>query len=202
MIETTPIENYIKEPVADNLINLSNHIRRYHDGISALKVNHRDYVIDASCGDGYGSILLAQKAKYVIGLDVNESYLNKAKSLFNVPNLRFHSYEEYNSLPSNLLVDKLFCLETFEHISKDEIGDFIFTILAYIQRGGSMFLTVPIGINQPSKYNKYHLNEPSIDFLYCMFKPFFKEVTFRITDYINSFDHFANECQAAFINKV
>ena len=200
MKETSLITDYICESVPDNLLKISNHIKRYHRGIEELKVNHSDTIIDASCGYGCGSYLLANKAHFVVGLDINQTYLNKAKELFQRDNLIFAGYKDYDRLPFRK-VDKIFCLETFEHIEKTDFGNFFELLLKHLHVGGSMFLTTQLGNNEPGKYNKYHVNEPSLDTLFNLFAPYFSDIKFQINRYKNEFGCFSNECQLTMRDK-
>jgi len=46
-------------------------------------------VLDAACGEGYGSALLALVAKDVVGMDLSEEAIAHARTRYSVPNLRF-----------------------------------------------------------------------------------------------------------------
>src|SRR5438046_2018790 len=46
-------------------------------------------VLDAACGEGYGSFLLAQTAKEVVGIDIAPEAIAHAKSRYVSSNLRY-----------------------------------------------------------------------------------------------------------------
>ena len=200
MKETSLITNYICESIPDNLFKISNHIKRYHKGIEELQVNNSDIIIDASCGYGCGTFLLANKAHTAVGLDINIGYLNKAKELFQQDNLIFASYKDYDRLPF-MKADKIFCLETFEHIEKSDIDHFFMLLLKHLHVRGQLFLTTQLGNDSPNKYNKYHVNEPSLNTLFDLFAPFFSNINFKINRYKNDFGYFSNECQLTLKDK-
>ena len=77
---------------------------------------------------------------------------------------------------------------------KTKASDFVNKLLSYLKIGGNMFITVPLGQNQPSNYNEYHLNEPSIDILYDLFIPYFENITFEIDTFVNSFGFETKYC--------
>ena len=46
-------------------------------------------VLDAACGEGYGSNLLAQNANSVVGVDLSEAAIKHAKTTYQKPQLEF-----------------------------------------------------------------------------------------------------------------
>jgi len=200
--ESLDIAKLLHSPVDGNLARISRHIERYHIALKSLDIDERDFVIDASCGYGYGSYILRQKARKVYGLDINEKYLDSAKENFNVDMLHFSDYKTYENLTRFIeKADKIICIETFEHIEKDKICQFIELLLYFIKRDGSMFITVPLGNNKPCNRNKYHLNEPSIDFLYDLFVDRFKKINFNIFEK-KSFEQLKKECYLTLKHKI
>ena len=55
------------------------HMHRY---LFAANFVSNKTVLDISCGEGYGSYILAQKAKSVIGCDIDEDIVKKAKQKY------------------------------------------------------------------------------------------------------------------------
>lgn len=195
--ETLLIDQIINEPLKEHLMLLYNHFSRYYQAIQSLDISNKDIVIDASCGYGYGSYILSTKAKKVIGLDTNLDYLKNAKKFFSSPKIEFFSYDDFKLLLHNQKhpkVRKIVSIETFEHIPPTKVTVFINTLLSYLEKGGSLFLTVPIGNNTPSSYNKYHLNEPSVEKIYKMFRHHFIHLNFDISSFINSFGYETSYC--------
>jgi O-antigen biosynthesis protein len=188
--ETLDIKKYIREPIQENLLTLYNHMGRYYMAQSRLNISEKDIVLDISCGQGYGSYLLSQKAKYVIGVDVNNDYLKKASQMFKRQNLIFSTFEYYKKLC--LYYNKIVCIETIEHMKKDEIKEFLKNILKDYQ--GELFLTFPIGDNKPSKYNKYHLCEPSIKYIKSILNKYFNVVYAYPSKFKNNFGYIQDYC--------
>jgi len=179
--ETIKLDTVIKEPIMENVEMLSNHFNRYGKAIHYLDITDNDVVADASCGEGYGSFILSLKAGQVIGLDVNKEYIKTAEKYFGSEKIYFYGYGEFNTL-----VDKIVCIETFEHVPINEMAEFVTKLLTILRTGGSMFMTVPLGNNKPSSYNKFHLNEPSITVLHAIFDGFFKKKDYIIDKYTDS----------------
>lgn len=195
--ETLFIEHIIREPVKEHTKLLFNHFSRYDFAVRKLNITKEDVVIDASCGKGYGSFLLSEKAGVVYGLDINEVYLKAASEMFNSENCNFIKYMQfYDMCGSKKInkVDKIVCIETFEHIIKEDIEDYISKLFFCLKTGGDMFLTVPLGNNAPSSYNEFHLNEPSIDYVFDLFESKFVKIHLEIENFINSFGYNVKYC--------
>jgi len=195
--ETLLIKSIIREPLKDHIKLLYNHFVRYSTAIRKLEISKNDTVIDASCGYGYGSYILSWHAKEVLGLDNNSGYLYNAKEIFGGEKIRFCKYEELGELMNTnkiTKVNKIVCIETYEHLTPSESNTFVQKLLNYLQTGGNMFLTVPLGKNEPSSYNKYHLFEPSIDYMYNLFSGYFKKIIFEISTFRNSYGHDTKYC--------
>ena len=79
-----------------------------------------DVVIDASCGCGYGSVILASACKRVLGYDNDEEALAKARTTYHVAgktSAEFMDLETTESLPN---CDVIVSFETIEHIDNAE----------------------------------------------------------------------------------
>lgn len=95
------------------------HFRRYEfaknhiikDGVSG----------DFACGTGYGSAMIAENSKYVIGADIDEKVINKIKQ-------RYAKFVNIKYLHLNLLelnfenyFDNIVSFETIEHLNENDI---------------------------------------------------------------------------------
>lgn len=78
-------------------------------------------VLDAACGEGYGSALLARAAASVVGIDIAADAVTHARARYgSLPNLRF----EQGDCTALTLADRSFDLivsfETLEHVAAQE----------------------------------------------------------------------------------
>lgn len=96
------------------------HLIRYHH--AAALVRPGDTVLDAACGFGYGSWLIATRtqAERVVGLDFDSGAVAYARSAFSSPKLVFaqatlpgelSQYEDHS-------LDLVVCFETLEHVAE------------------------------------------------------------------------------------
>lgn len=93
------------------------HIYRYH--CARGFVDPGDVVIDGACGVGYGTELLSQVAKKVIGMDRSEEAIKHAMTYHKTENNYFiaSNFDQEQSFPE---CDVFVCIETFEHLRYPE----------------------------------------------------------------------------------
>ncbi|MEO6065626.1 MAG: class I SAM-dependent methyltransferase [Lysobacterales bacterium] len=79
-------------------------------------------VLDAACGEGYGSALLAATAASVLGVDISETTVAHARERYpEIPNLRFETHDAtaLDALP-DASFDLIASFETLEHVEAQE----------------------------------------------------------------------------------
>ncbi len=85
-------------------------------------------VLDAACGEGYGSCLLAKRAKSVVGVDIGEEAVAHARERYSGDNLRFEQADATNLPFDDDSFDVAVSFETLEHLEAQE------TLLAEFRR--------------------------------------------------------------------
>lgn len=96
------------------------HINRY---LLAKELIKGKKVLDISCGEGYGSYLLAEwGASEVLGVDISSEAIKKAKSNFNLDNVNFKIFDAQNldKIKDNIF-DLIVSFETIEHLDNPEL---------------------------------------------------------------------------------
>jgi SAM-dependent methyltransferase len=117
-------------------------------------------VADLACGEGYGSDLLAQSAREVIGVDANPEAHEHARARYRRPNLRFERalVEEFAEP-----VDAVVFLQTIEHVEQPAQLLRGFAELAptsYVSTPNRLTLAPP---GAPKSDNPWHLREYTIE---------------------------------------
>ncbi|MFO1399367.1 MAG: class I SAM-dependent methyltransferase [Burkholderiales bacterium] len=131
-------------------------------------------VLDAACGEGYGSWLLAKSAASVIGVDVSPAAVAHAGQRYKHPNLAFTT-GSVAALPlPDASVDLVVSFETIEHLHEQA------AMLAEFRRvlapGGVLVISSP---NRPvyneggGTENHYHVRELDRDELAALLGPVF-----------------------------
>lgn len=85
-------------------------------------------VLDAACGEGYGSHLLAARAKSVVGVDIGEEAVLHARERYRRDNLRFDRGDATELPHEDDHFDVVVSFETLEHLEAQE------TLLAEFRR--------------------------------------------------------------------
>ena len=77
-------------------------------------------VLDAACGEGYGSFLLARRAAAVTGVDVASAAIEHARARYARPNLTFATASVLALPLPDASVDVVVSFETVEHLREQE----------------------------------------------------------------------------------
>lgn len=76
-------------------------------------------VADLACGEGYGSALLAQFAKQVLAIDIDQATIERASNKYqNHENLNYIQADVLNTPIDQQSIDCLVSFETLEHLSQ------------------------------------------------------------------------------------
>lgn len=147
-------------PYSDKSISTVYHIKRYEfakNFVKGLKV------LDAGCGIGYGSAILTEVAKEVIGVDVSEIAITEARKLHNKNNLSFEIMNcKSLKFPDNYF-DVVVSFEVLEHIKEQNI--FFLEANKVLSPQGIIILSSPNKIHTGAyneMENPFHLKELSI----------------------------------------
>ena len=134
------------------------HIMRY---VSAAKfLDKNDIVLDAACGTGYGSKILADHCYSVIGVDFDGKAIEEA--------LKYKSarcqFQQADLLTSSLgSMHKIVSIETIEHLTKENGMRLLNNFYKWLGRPGTLIISTPYCLQSgPSPITKQHLWEYSL----------------------------------------
>lgn len=116
-------------------------IEHYHRYLLAREFCRGLDVLDVASGEGYGTALLSQVAKTVIGVEIDAQVVEAARREFGRDNLR---YEQGNacSLPlQDAVVDVVVSFETLEHFGEQE--QFLKEVQRVLKPGGLLIISTP-----------------------------------------------------------
>lgn len=145
--------------VGDEYI-IAEHMQRYRSVLSFVKGKK---VLDAACGTGYGSALMAQTASEVIGIDISSDAVAFARTRYShIPNL---SYQEASieKLPfADHSLDMVVSFETIEHVPVHVQQTFLKEIKRCLKDDGILIMSSPDKHTYSELRqldNKYHIHE-------------------------------------------
>jgi SAM-dependent methyltransferase len=117
-------------------------------------------VLDIACGEGYGSYLLAQAARRVVGVDVSADTVTHARQKYRRPNLVFE-VGDCVALPLAAgSVDVVVSFETIEH--HDRHQEMMREIKRVLRPGGCLFISSPnktVYSDRTGFKNPFHVKE-------------------------------------------
>lgn len=135
------------------------HYQRYQ--FASLLVKDK-YVLDAACGEGYGSSLLAREAACVIGLDLDETVVKQANEKYGTDRLSFQS-GSIEKLPfADHFFDVVVSYETIEHVKEEVQINFLDEIQRVLKPDGVLIISTPnksIYTERVKGQNPFHLKE-------------------------------------------
>lgn len=137
-------------------------------------------VLDIASGEGYGSALLATKAKKVTGVDIDPNSINHAAhSYSSMPNLTFKvgSCEEIPLVDG--CVDVVVSFETIEH--HDKHIEMLNEIKRVLRPNGLLIISSPnraVYSTAHNYSNPYHVKELDFQELDVLLKTYFSNITY------------------------
>jgi 2-polyprenyl-3-methyl-5-hydroxy-6-metoxy-1,4-benzoquinol methylase len=118
-----------------------NHFKRYEFAKQFIKEN--EICGDFACGTGYGSVLIASKAKEVIGADINAEVVQKIS-------LRYKGIDNVSFIHKNILeldyenkFDTILSFETLEHFEEENIIKLLAIYNRALKNKGRIIFSTP-----------------------------------------------------------
>jgi len=131
-------------------------------------------VVDAGCGEGFGTQLLAEVAAHVVGLDYSAEAIAYCRTAWRHANLTFQQADLTHPCPGVGTFDVVLNFQVVEHI-RDPLP-FLRGLRALLAPAGQVLLTTPNRLMSFSE-NPYHVREYTADELATLLAPVFGRVT-------------------------
>jgi len=134
-------------------------------------------VLDAACGLGYGSYLLATTARHVDGIDIDAARIGYAREKYLSDNIHYAVSEVTDTQFESDRFDVVVSIETFEHLRPELADSFLMEVRRILKPDGIFILSTP---NKPvfDQITRVedHINEMDVDSLHALLTKHFASV--------------------------
>jgi ubiquinone/menaquinone biosynthesis C-methylase UbiE len=151
------------------------HLHRY---FLARELSRGKAVLDIASGEGYGSSLVSQVAKSVVGIDIDADTVLHASQAYKNPRLNFVCADLLAMPLANSSIDFVISFETIEHIY-DHLS-FINEIHRILKPNGTLMMSTPdrdVYSPADSQPNLFHVKELAFDEFKQILEQNFKSVS-------------------------
>lgn len=150
------------------------HLARY---LFASQIVNEKVVLDAGCGVGYGSFVLATygKAKKIYAIDLSQDTIEYARSKYFNKNIIYQkdNVEDLKTITSKL-IDIVVSFEVIEHLNNQE--KFLKQVKRVLKKDGFFIVSTPNKYTYP-KGNPFHTKELYPKEFLELLKKYFKNVS-------------------------
>ncbi len=149
------------------------HLGRYH---FAMQFVEGKQVLDLASGEGYGCAILSEKAKHVVGIDLDENAVKHSTGKYPFPNADFLQGSITDvPIKDEKIFDIVTCFEAIEHIEDHDalLGE----VRRLLKDDGIFIVSTPnklLYTDQPEYNNPYHLKELYFDDFKGLIEKYFK----------------------------
>lgn len=147
-------QEYLERARVDNSPAFLEHFTRYR---FAGKFVKEKTVLDAGCGNGYGSFYLAQFAKQVIGIDISEEAIAFCQQRYQKSNLAYRRMDCLKLEFTDGTFDIACSFEVIEHIRQYQ--GFLKEITRVLKKDGITIISTPHAKIPTVPANPYHFKE-------------------------------------------
>lgn len=156
----------------------------------ARQLAHGRRALDLACGNGFGTVLLAEVADSVVGADRAPEAIEVARQLNGAPRVRYEALSG-GALPfADGAFDLVVCLETLEHLRAADQPGFVAELVRVLAPEGLLVLSTPDRDAElahgrlTGAPNPYHLHTPSAEELDTYLAPVPHRLAFVEVDQI------------------
>lgn len=152
------------------------HYQRYQFAMQLIKDRN---VLDAACGDGYGSSLLSESAASVMGMDLDENVVKSACQKYGNEKLSFYC-GNIEKLPfADDTFDAVVSFETIEHVNSAVQKNFLCEISRVLKPDGILIMSTPnkrVYTDLVKGQNPFHEKEFYVDEFQDFLSDYFKKI--------------------------
>ncbi|MFK8013443.1 MAG: class I SAM-dependent methyltransferase [Marinicellaceae bacterium] len=132
----------------------------YHRYAFAKNFVNDKKVLDAACGEGYGSHILSKYSKHVTGIDIDKESISHANRKYDENNLSFIVASCSNLPFENNSFDVVVSFETLEHLAEQE--QMLAEFNRVLKNDGTLIISTPdkkYYSDEAEFHNEFHVKE-------------------------------------------
>lgn len=167
------------------------HLHRYAIVENYIK---NKIVMDIACGEGYGSNIIKNNAKFVYGIDLDKNTIEHAKVKYKASNLKFLSGSTSKIPLENNSIEIAISFETIEH--HNEHQEMMQEIKRVLKSNGIIIISTPDKLYYSDKRNfnnKFHIRELYKTDFKNLISNHFKNIQIVKQFFINKTSYISNE---------
>ncbi len=162
-------------------------IEHYQRYLSVVDLVKDKVVVDAACGEGYGSHILSKGAAYVYAVDIDQETIFHAHQEYRRhENIRFIPAAVTNIPLQSNSVDVFVSFETIEHVDEHSQRLFLLEIKRLLRKDGLLLISTPDKFLYSDTHdysNEFHIKEFYKDGFYDFLLSYFIHVNFFYQDF-------------------
>lgn len=152
------------------------HLNRYY---FAEQLVSGKAVLDAACGTGYGSAIMAKNAKSVVGIDISQEAVDYANETYSDDKVEFVKGSVDDMPFKDNTFDIIVSFETIEHISASQQNLFLKEIKRTLKEDGMLLISSPNhSVYKKRGENHFHVKELNYFEFKLLLESKFKNVVF------------------------
>lgn len=132
------------------------------------------FCLDAGCGSGYGTYLLAKNVKSIIGVDISIEAINFARKYYKAKNLCYLQMDVCNLKFEDNYFDACISFEVIEHLESKDQDKFLSEVCRVLKPEGRLYISCP-NATVSLKNNTFHRRELTLTEFECLLRKYFKE---------------------------
>jgi len=159
---------------------IKQNVGRYNFALSFI--DDFSTVLDAPCGSGYGTAILASSGADVIGIDIDQGAIEEAADQFKFWNVDFFVVDMLEKLELGYAFDAIVCFEGLEHV--EDGSSLIENFVGVLKEGGRLIISAPINelLITKGEQNPYHKVNYDVQSFSELLKRYFSNVLLFGTD--------------------
>ena len=150
----------------------------YAYGIATDQISRNSFVLEVGTGEGYGTKLLSEHFEKIVGLDVDEQTIVRARKKYGSGNCVFTLYDGIRIPFEDNMFDAVISFQVIEHIQDEK--NYVSEIYRILKTNGIFILTTPnrnLRLKPGQRpWNRFHVREYDPNELELVLKSKFSDV--------------------------